>query len=168
MNVWNTVLWEDFYIVYFIFYSELDAYLNEGPFLSYYMTKYSTCELQMHDSAVGQTFYGLAVQKGSRLKTPLSNAILHLREDGKLDKLKEKWLYSMCNSKDHSMQPDQFSVIYFAGPFIMVVVVGAISVLIFLVEVLLKRYSNISIVGHLRSIMTRGLLCCRSKDMSNT
>ncbi|XP_013791388.2 glutamate receptor ionotropic, kainate 2-like isoform X2 [Limulus polyphemus] len=65
------------------------AYLMESTSIEY-MTE-RDCELEQIGGLLDSKGYGIATPEGSPYRTPISNAILRLQENGVLHLLKEKW-----------------------------------------------------------------------------
>jgi ABC-type amino acid transport substrate-binding protein len=69
----------------------VDAVVGEAQTLAYVVNHFSRGNVRM----VGPTFdsfdYGIALQSGSPIREGLNAAILQIREDGTLDRIREKW-----------------------------------------------------------------------------
>jgi polar amino acid transport system substrate-binding protein len=69
----------------------VDAVVGEAQTLAYVVNHFSRGNVRM----VGPTFdsfdYGIALQSGSPIREGLNTAILQIREDGTLDRIREKW-----------------------------------------------------------------------------
>jgi polar amino acid transport system substrate-binding protein len=65
--------------------------VGEAQTLAYVVNHFSRGNVRM----VGPTFdsfdYGIALQSGSPIREGLNAAILQIREDGTLDRIREKW-----------------------------------------------------------------------------
>lgn len=118
---------------------ELQAYLNEYPFLEYYIAKNSNCELELHENPIGQSPFGIAVAKGSPLRNIISEALLYLQEHGAFHILQTKWLSSKCEDGTIN-QHSQFSLEFFGTPFLMLTGVIIVTFIILLLEVLYWKF----------------------------
>ncbi|XP_076374002.1 glutamate receptor ionotropic, kainate 1-like isoform X3 [Tachypleus tridentatus] len=65
------------------------AYFMESTSIEYITER--NCELEQIGGLLDSKGYGIATPEGSPYRTPISNAILRLQEDGVLHLLKEKW-----------------------------------------------------------------------------
>ncbi|XP_020632392.1 glutamate receptor 2-like isoform X2 [Orbicella faveolata] len=66
------------------------AYLTDGPYLDYYNSR-NPCNTMMLENLLEAKSYGIALQRNSELTNQFSVAILKLREEGVVEKLREKW-----------------------------------------------------------------------------
>lgn len=116
---------------------ELQAYLNEYPFLKYFIAQLSNCELEIHENSIGQASYGIAVAKDSFIRFDLSRGILYLQEEGILLDLEKKWLSNKCG--ELPLQ-NEFSLVFFTMPLLMLVGAIVLALFILLGEILVSKY----------------------------
>ncbi|KAI6220068.1 Protein CBR-GLR-7 [Aphelenchoides fujianensis] len=100
------------------------------------MIKYATltnCKLQQIGQEFSRKPYGLAVQKGSRLKSEISTSISGLLNARKLENLKEKWWHQ--NPKvEHEEESTGISIENIGGVFILILGGIVISLTMLVVE----------------------------------
>ncbi|XP_047133072.1 glutamate receptor ionotropic, NMDA 1 [Hydra vulgaris] len=116
---------------------ELNAYINEYPFLLAMMTNFSQCTLKITPASEGQTFYGIAVRKNSTLKDLLSKAIIQSQDDNQLNELQSIWMKTCDNSPPNH---NEFSLILFATPLLLLLGTIFITVILLLFEIQIVKY----------------------------
>ena len=100
------------------------------------MANFSHCTLKLTPASAGQTLYGIAVKKGSILKDLLSQAIIKSQDDGDLNELKSKWMKTCSESvPDHQ----EFSLVFFATPLLLLACFIGFSAVMLLVEILVAK-----------------------------
>lgn len=73
---------------------KLDAVVFDSPVLQYYANHAGRGRVQVVGTIFRKESYGIAFPNGSTLRTPVSAALLKLRENGTYDLLYEKWFGS--------------------------------------------------------------------------
>eukprot|EP00794_Sanderia_malayensis_P015932 gene15932-17533_t len=125
---------------------ELQAFIHEYPFLLYFLSKQSECLLKITGQPIGQSGFGLAMQKQSLWRDRFSYEIVRLKEQGVLDDLDKKWLSSGCSDQSgNSFTPQAFSLKYFGG--LVLVVSIAFCALLFMLplEHAFHRYHKVPV-----------------------
>lgn len=119
------------------------AYLTDGPYLDYYNSK-EPCNTMMLENLLEAKSYGIALQRNSELTNQFSVAILQLREEGVVDKLKKKWWdrRSECTASTVkvSSTPMSISLDHMAGVFIVLAGGIVVSIMCLMVE---RRCKNL-------------------------
>ncbi|XP_076358817.1 glutamate receptor ionotropic, kainate 2-like [Tachypleus tridentatus] len=118
------------------------AYLMESTSIEY-MTE-RDCELEQIGGLLDSKGYGIATPEGSPYRTPISNAILRLQEDGVLHLLKEKWWSNRSGSKckqeekKSSMSTNELGLASIGGVFVVLLAGLGFACIIALVEFIWK------------------------------
>lgn len=119
------------------------AYLTDGPYLDYYNSR-EPCNTMMLENLLEAKSYGIALQRNSELTNQFSVAILQLREEGVVDKLKKKWWDRRSECTDSTVKasstPMSISLDHMAGVFIVLAGGIVVSVMFLMVE---RRCNNL-------------------------
>ncbi|XP_078361238.1 glutamate receptor 2-like [Oculina patagonica] len=119
------------------------AYLTDGPYLDYYNRR-NPCNTMMLENLLEAKSYGIALQRNSELTNQFSVAILKLREEGIVDKLRKKWWEQRSECPDPkaeaSSTPMSISLDHMTGVFIVLAGGIVVSVVFLLVE---RRCNNL-------------------------
>jgi polar amino acid transport system substrate-binding protein len=68
-----------------------EAFISHHSSLSYYISQNPQLDLAVSQLIIATEFYGFALPKGSELTQPLDVTLMQLREDGKVQSLKDQW-----------------------------------------------------------------------------
>lgn len=113
------------------------AYLTDGPYLDYYNSR-NPCNTMMLENLLEAKSYGIALQRNSELTDSFSVAILKLREEGVVDKLREKWWDHRSECPDPkatvSSTPMSISLDHMSGVFIVLAGGIVVSIVFLMVE----------------------------------
>ncbi|MFM8704790.1 MAG: hypothetical protein ACKOHG_13150, partial [Planctomycetia bacterium] len=71
---------------------EVEAVVGEAQQLMFLLNEARHPGLELVGPMFESFDYGLGLPAGSRLREPLNTAILRMREDGTLDRIREQWL----------------------------------------------------------------------------
>ncbi|XP_022247281.1 glutamate receptor ionotropic, kainate 1-like [Limulus polyphemus] len=118
------------------------AYLMESASIEYITAR--NCELEQIDGLLDSKGYGIATPKGSPYRTPISNAILELQEDGILYLLKEKWWFRKygghCKHEEtsHSASTNELGLANVGGVFVVLLTGLGLACMISMIEFILK------------------------------
>ncbi|KAJ0039630.1 hypothetical protein Pint_28740 [Pistacia integerrima] len=121
------------------------AVVDERAYMNVFLS--TRCQFGM----VGQEFtrngWGFAFPKDSPLAVDMSTAILHLAENGDLQKIHDKWLSkSACSSQGTKQEVDQLQLRSLGGLFVMLGSVCLIAVILYLINLVrqfARRHSNL-------------------------
>ena len=69
-----------------------NAVVFDEASLKYILRKSKNANLHLLPENLSQQFYGFAMNKGSKLRKKINIALLQMKEDGTLEKIKQKWL----------------------------------------------------------------------------
>ncbi|XP_032238520.2 glutamate receptor 3 isoform X2 [Nematostella vectensis] len=113
------------------------AYLTDQPSLDYYNQR-KPCNTMLVKNLLDAKSYALGLQRNSEWTDGISVAILQLREEGEVERIRYKWWDAMseCNLKDAvvSNQPMSLELHHLAGVFIILGGGAGISLVILLME----------------------------------
>eukprot|EP00058_Branchiostoma_floridae_P024160 XP_002609650.1 hypothetical protein BRAFLDRAFT_83648 [Branchiostoma floridae] len=120
-------------------------FMYDTPMLEYLIKKDPNCELMMVGKPFRQLGYGLATQTSNRLSHEISLGILHLKENGKITELRDRWWPKVGCSMDGSESEaaaEGLALDSFVGVYIVVAVGGALAMVAALAEVSWHSYCN--------------------------
>eukprot|EP00794_Sanderia_malayensis_P016058 gene16058-17681_t len=109
---------------------KIQGFISDKAFLQYYVMKQRKCVLQIVDLPFDHISYGIALQKGSRWKSLLSNAIRKYKDNGDMLRLDKKWLSGACSSGNKTLQSKSYSAQHFSGLFVILLAASAFVLLI--------------------------------------
>ncbi|XP_076357607.1 glutamate receptor ionotropic, kainate 1-like [Tachypleus tridentatus] len=118
------------------------AYLMESASIEYVTAR--NCELEQIGGLLDSKGYGIATPEGSPYRTPISNAILELQEDGILYLLKEKWWSEengrQCKHKEtkYSASTNELDLSTVGGVFVALLTGLGFACIISMMEFILK------------------------------
>lgn len=107
--------------------------MEDRPFLMYDIAKEATCKIVIHHNDVGAVSYGIALQKNSTWRLPVSEAISYLEEEGILENLEKKWLNFDCPQSTQK-EFSTFELTFFATPIALLFGVCWVSTFVLLLE----------------------------------
>ena len=93
----------------------------------------------MHSTSVGQTSYGIGIQKNSNFKYSLTRTILYLQEEGIILALQKKWLSTKCVTA-YSTVHTKYSLLFFTVPLLGLTGIIIFSFFILLAEFMVGKY----------------------------
>ncbi|KAG5684286.1 hypothetical protein PVAND_013522 [Polypedilum vanderplanki] len=113
------------------------AFLAESSTIEY--NERRICDIAHVGDKLDAKGYGIAVKKGSPLRGPLEQAILHMQESGELTRLKSKWWEEKrgggtCSSDDSPGSADKLSMKNVGGIFVTVIIGSAFAIILGLVR----------------------------------
>eukprot|EP00112_Aurelia_sp_Birch-Aquarium-sp1_P012003 Seg2519.5 transcript_id=Seg2519.5/GoldUCD/mRNA.D3Y31 product="Glutamate receptor ionotropic NMDA 1" protein_id=Seg2519.5/GoldUCD/D3Y31 len=119
---------------------KLQAFIHEYPFLLYFLSKQSKCELKITGQPIGQSGFALAFGKGSTWTDRFSYEILKLKESGALAELDKKWLATTCLEQSNLLMPESLSLEYFGGLVLVVAISFGAMFLMLPLEYAYRKY----------------------------
>lgn len=140
--------------MYVLFFRELQAFIHEYPFLLYFLSKQSECVLKITGEPLGQSGFGIAMQKGSIWNDRFSYEILALKESRVLDEVDARWLARTCfEQASNLVAPDGLSLEYFGG-LVLTVAIAFVALFFMLpLEFAYRRYHRIPINAAVNKVM---------------
>ena len=140
MTTKTMMMWHCVMIVTFCFhFSKLQAFIDEYPFLQYYLSKQRSCILRITREPIAESGFAMVVKKGTPWRSHLSNYILKYKGDGTMEKLNKKWLVSVC-AENSDVLPGKVPLGYFGGLIIALVILVGVSLTILIFEHLYRMY----------------------------
>ncbi len=124
-----------------LFCSKIEGFVNEKPFLQYYISKQRECVLRMAGLSISHVSYGIALQKKSPWLHMIATSILKFQDSGKLLEIDKKWLSGGCSSNGNlSIHHESYSSQHFSGLFVILLTASVIAFVILVLEHLYHRY----------------------------
>ena len=120
-------------------FRKLQAFIDEYPFLQYYLSKQRSCILKVTREPIAQSGFVMVVKKGSPWKSHLSNYILKYKGEGTIEKLDKKWVAKVCTEKSDIL-PGKVPSSYFGGLIITLAIFVSVSLTIRIFEHIYQRY----------------------------
>ncbi|CAF3297806.1 unnamed protein product [Rotaria sp. Silwood2] len=117
------------------------AFLTESTFIDY-ANKRVPCDTMRIGENLNTKDFGIATPLGSDLREAIHTVVLELKENGFLERLKQKWYYerSECTTigAEYSKPTTQFNLVNVVSIFYIVIMVLGIAMVITILEFLLK------------------------------
>ena len=120
-------------------FRKLQAFIDEYPFLQYYLSKQRSCILKVTREPIAQSGFAVVVKKGSPWKSHLSDHILKYKGEGTIEKLDKKWVAKVCTEKSDIL-PGKVPSSYFGGLIITLAIFVSVSLTILIFEHIYQRY----------------------------
>lgn len=116
------------------------AVVDERPYVDLFLSNY--CMFQVVGQEFTKSGWGFAFPRDSPLAMDMSTAILTLSEDGRLQKIRDKWLNTRSCSQQSSNVSDQLQLKSFWGVFLICGITCFVALLIYfgLIYSKFKRY----------------------------